>query len=116
MGMTAAILAIQPPHGAASSVGSGTHWLAIGLLAGILVARIAPPWLMWVIIIFDLVALGWSFGILRYTDSARGRWVLIGAIFLVIGLFLGVKNGLKHLSEAEYTTRLSNIRKLGRYL
>jgi putative effector of murein hydrolase LrgA (UPF0299 family) len=67
------------------------------------------------VILFDIVALGWSYGILHWADSAEGRWVWVAVLFLFIGLFVGVIRGLRHLSEAEFTTRLGNIRKLGRY-
>jgi hypothetical protein len=74
-----------------------------------------PGFIRAVVIIFDIVALGWSYGILHWADSAENRWVWIAALFLFIGLFIGVIRGLKYLSEAEFTTRLGNIRKLGRY-
>jgi len=85
------------------------------LLVGIVAVLVAPGWVTGLIILFDLVALGWSFGILNYAHSPGGRWVLIAALFLVIGLFLGVVRGLRHLGDAEFSARLGNIRKLGRY-
>jgi len=109
-----AVLALTHPHGAASAASSGTHWFAIGLLAGV-VTMLTPPAIRAVVIIFDIVALGWSYGILHWADSAGGRWVWIAGLFLFIGLFVGVLRGLKHVGEAEFTTRLTNIRKLGRY-
>ncbi len=113
--MTHTVLALTHPHGAASASSSGTHWFAIGLLVGIATVAFAPGWVTALVIVFDLVALGWSFGILNYTHSAGGRWVLVAVLFLFIGLFIGVLRGLRHVGEAEYTTRLTNIRKLGRY-
>jgi len=106
---------ITHPHGAASTLGSGTHWFAIGLLVGVGVMLIAPGFVKGLVILFDLVALGWSSIILGYTDSARGRWVLIGIAFLLLGLFIGVARGLRHLGDAEFNTRLGNIRKMGRW-
>jgi hypothetical protein len=76
---------------------------------------IAPGFVRGLVILFDLVALGWSSIILGYTDSARGRWVLIGTAFLFIGMFLGVARGLRHLGDAEYAGRLRNIRNIGRW-
>jgi hypothetical protein len=110
------VLAFGHPHGAASAAGSGTYWFAIGLLIGIAAAFIAPGWVTALIVIFDLVALGWSSGILKYTHTANGRWVLIAVPFLLIGLFVGVTRGLRHLGDAEFNTRQTNIRKMGRYL
>jgi hypothetical protein len=107
---------ITHPHGAASSLGSSTHWFAIGLLVGFLVALVVPGFLKGLIILFDLVALGWSSIILGYSDSTRGRWVLIGTAFLLIGMFIGVIRGLRHLGDAEFVGRLGNIRRLGRWL
>jgi hypothetical protein len=75
----------------------------------------APAWLTGLIVLFDLVALGWSLGILNYTHSADGRWVLIAVPFLFIGLYVGVIRGLRHHGEAEFITRLGNIRRNGRY-
>jgi hypothetical protein len=106
---------ITHPHGAASSVGSSTHWFAIGLLVGVAVMLIAPAFVRGLVILFDLVALGWSSIILGYADSARGRWVLIGTAFLLLGMFIGVVRGLRHLGDAEFAARLGNVRKLGRY-
>jgi len=67
------------------------------------------------VIIGAIVALGWTSVILGYTDSARGRWVLIGTAFLFLGMFLGVVRGLRHLGDAEFVARLGNVRKLGRW-
>jgi hypothetical protein len=115
MPMTIA-LALTHPHGAASVGGSTTHWLAIGLLAGMLALAVLPGWLLGLVIAADIVALGWSFGILKYADTAKGHWVWIALAALLIGMYWGVLRGLKHLAAAEYTTRLGNIRKLGRYI
>jgi len=111
--MTHTLLAIAHPNGPASAVGSGTHWFAIGLLVGVIAVWFAPGWLMGLIITFDLVALGWSFGILHYTDTGNGRWVLVAVVFLLIGLFIGVVRGLRLLSNHEMTTRLGGIRARG---
>jgi hypothetical protein len=107
---------ITHPHGAASAFGSSTHWFAIGLLVGFVVALIAPGLVKGLVILFDLVALGWSSLILGYADSTRGRWVLIATAFLLIGMFWGVIRGLRHLGDAEYAGRLGNIRRLGRWI
>jgi len=114
--MTSTVLALAHPHGAASAGGSSTHWFAIGLLVGVLAVFFAPAWLMSLIVIFDLVALGWSFGILRYTHTAHGRWVLIAVPFLLLGLYFGVIRGLRLLSNHELATRFSGIRARGWYL
>ncbi len=110
------VLALTHPQGAASRPGTGTYWFAIGLLVGMITIWFAPPWLVWVIITADIVALGWSFGILHYADTGNGRWVWVAALFLIIGLYFGVKHGLRHLSDSEMATRLRNIRNMGRWL
>jgi hypothetical protein len=102
-------------HGAASHVGTGTYWFAIGLLVGILLSSFGPAWLRWIVFTGDLVALGWSVNILHYADTGTGRWVLIAVAFLLIGMFIGVVNGLRHLGDAEMRARLTNIRRIGRY-
>ena len=76
---------------------------------------LTPPVIRAVVITFDIVALGWSYGILHWADSAEGRWVWIAVLFLFIGLFVGVIRGLRHLSDYEFMTRLKNIRSIGRY-
>ena len=114
--VTHIVLALPHPQGAASHPGTGTFWLAIGLLAGMATVWFTPGWLKTIVLIADLVTLGWSAVILHYADTGLGRWVWIAAVFLVIGMFIGVKNGLKHLGESEYGTRLGNIRKNSRYL
>jgi hypothetical protein len=105
---------ITHPHGPASAAWSSTHWFAIGLLVGVLVA-FSPAIVKVPVIVFAIVALGWTSVILGYTDSTRGRWVLIGTAFLFLGMFLGVMRGLRHLGDAEYVGRLGNIRRLGRW-
>jgi hypothetical protein len=106
---------ITHPHGPAAAAWSSTHWFAIGLLVGFLVALVAPGFVKGVVIACDLIALGWSSVILGYTDSARGRWVLVGIAFLLVGMFIGVIRGLRHLGDAEFAGRLTNIRRLGRW-
>ena len=109
--VTHLVLALGHPHGAAATQGTGTYWFAIGLLVGIATAMFAPAWVTGLVIVFDLVALGWSTGILHFTDKGNGRWVLVAVLFLFIGLYLGVLRGLKYVSEAEFRTRLGKIRK-----
>jgi hypothetical protein len=113
--VTHLVLALGHPHGAAATQGTGTYWFAIGLLVGIATAMFAPAWVTGLVIVFDLVALGWSSGILHFSDKGNGRWVLVAVLFLFIGLYLGVLRGLKYVSEAEFRTRLGNIRKNRRY-
>lgn len=111
--VTHIVLAFSHPKGAASRPGTGTYWFAIGLLVGMVAIWLAPAWLVGLIITADIVALGWSFGILHYADTGNGRWVLVAVVFLLIGLYVGVIHGLRHLSNSEYTTRLRNIRNNG---
>jgi hypothetical protein len=113
MPMIHAVVATSLPHGAASSGGTATHWLAIGILIGIVAVFFAPAWLLTLIIVFDLVALGWSFGILNYAHSAHGRWVMVAIPFLLIGMYFGVLRGLRLLSNHEMAGRLSGIRARG---
>ncbi len=114
--VTPIVLALTHPHptGAASRPGTGTYWFAIGLLVGMIAMRVAPGWLVGVIIAADVIALGWAFGILHYADTGNGRWVWVALVFLMIGLYLGVVHGLRHLSDSEMATRLRNIRNMGR--
>ena len=114
--VTHIVLALNHPQGAASTPGTPTYWFAIGLLAGMAVVWFTPGWLKTIVVIGDLVALGWSLVILNYADKGSGRWVWIAAIFLVIGMFIGVLNGLKHLGESERRGRLTNIRRNGGWL
>ena len=111
--MTHALVATVTPHGAASTIGSGTYWLAIGLLVGMAAMKFAPGWLLGLIITFDIVALGWSFVILHYSDTGNGRWVLVGVLFLLIGMYLGRGQGLKMLSVSEFLTRRTIMRNRG---
>jgi hypothetical protein len=111
--MTHTVLAIAHPTGPASSVGSGTHWFAIGLLVGMAVITFAPGWLVGVIIACDIVALGWSFGILHYADTGNGRWVLVAIVFLLVGLYFGARRGLRMLSEHEFLGRLGGMKARG---
>ena len=107
------VLAISHPHGAAATPGTPTYWFAIGLLAGMAVVWWTPGFVKTLVIIFDLVALGWSAVILHWADKGSGRWVWIAIPFLLLGMFIGVINGLKHLGSSEYRGRLTNVRKNG---
>jgi hypothetical protein len=112
--VTHTVLALTHPHGAATSASSTTHWFAIGLLVGV-VTMLTPPVIRAAVILFDIVALGWSYGILHWADTSRGHWVWIALLFLLIGLFVGVIRGLRHLSDFEFGARRKNIRSIGRY-
>lgn len=111
--MIRTVLAFQQPHGAAAAGGSGTHWFAVGLLAGFVVAVVAPGWIKALVIVFDLVALGWSTGILNYSHSVNGRWVFVAVLGLVVGLAIGMIRGLRALSEHEFLTRRTGMRARG---
>jgi hypothetical protein len=111
--MISTVVAYQPPHGAASAAGSGTHWFAIGLLVGILVWIIAPGWVKGLVITFDLVAVGWSTGILNYSHSSHGRWVPVAVLGIIVGIAIGMYRGLRALSEHEYLTRLGGMKTRG---
>jgi len=78
--------------------------------------KFAPGWLLGLIITFDLVALGWSFVILHYADTGKGRWVLVGVAFLLIGMYLGRGQGVKMLSVHEFLTRRGGMRARGWWL
>jgi hypothetical protein len=114
--MTHAVVAVGLPHGAASNGGTATHWLAIGILIGMLAVFFAPPMLLSTVIVFDLVALGWTFGILNYADSSRGRWVWVALPFLLFGLWYGATRGLKMLSEHEFLTRRAGMKARGMWM
>ncbi len=114
--MTHVVLAFGHPHGPASTPGTGTYWFAIGLLVGMATVWFTPGLVKALVMVFDLVALGWSAVILHYTDTGTGRWVLIAALFLIIGMFLGVLNGLRHLGESEFRGRKASVRKIGGWL
>jgi hypothetical protein len=109
------VLALVHPHGAASTVGTGSFWVAIGVLIGFVTAAVAPGWLKGLVVVFDLVALGWMSGILGFADRSDGRWVWVLLGGIAVGLFLGVVRGLKYLSEWEFGTRLRNIRSDNKY-
>jgi len=114
--MTHAVLAFSHPQGPASVQGTGTYWLAFGILIGMATVWFTPGLVKSLVLIFDLVALGWSAVILHYADTGTGRWVLVAAAFLVIGMFIGVLNGLRHLGEAEFRSRRTSIRRIGGWL
>ena len=114
--MTHVVLAFSHPQGPASTPGTGTYWFAFGLLVGMATVWFTPGLVKSLVLVFDLVALGWSAVILHYTDTGTGRWVLVAAAFLLIGMFIGVLNGLRHLGEAEFRTRKGSIRRIGGWL
>ncbi|MGH3300136.1 MAG: hypothetical protein ACRDOK_00410 [Streptosporangiaceae bacterium] len=114
--MTHFVLAFSHPQGPASTPGTGTYWVAFGILVGMATVWFTPGLVKSLVLVFDLVALGWSAVILHYADTGTGRWVLIAAAFLLIGMFIGVLNGLRHLGEAEYQGRKTSVRRIGGWL
>jgi hypothetical protein len=100
------------PTGAASKTGTGTFWLALGLLLGFVVAYVAPWWLKAAVIVFDLVALGWLARLLKFSGST-GALVIVAVVALLGGMFWGVMRGLRHLGNHEFLTRLGGIRGRG---
>jgi hypothetical protein len=114
--MTHFMLAFSHPQGSASMPGTGTYWFALGILVGMATVWFTPGLVKSLVVVFDLVALGWSAVILHYSGTGMGRWMWVAAVFLLIGMALGVVHGLRHLGEAEYRGRKTSIRRIGGWL
>ena len=58
-------------------------------------------------------------GRLSHTSGGGGAsilvWLIVVAIAVVVGLYFGRIRGLRHLGEAEFRTRVTNIRRIGRF-
>ncbi len=105
-------------HAASTAPLPGTHSFWITLLIGLLIARIAPGWVFGILVVVALGALG-VLGRLSHTSGGGGAsilvWLIVVAIAVVVGLYFGRIRGLRHLGEAEFRTRVTNDRRIGRF-
>ena len=86
----------------------------IGVVVG-LVAAILPGWLRGVLLVVAIIGTGWLALLGHNAHSRAVPWLLVAGGGLVAGLFFGRLRGLRHLGEAEYRTRLTNIRRVNRF-
>ena len=96
----------------------------MGLLIGLLIGLLAWDWLAWLGVIVALVMLG-AFHVVSKTNihGVPGTHVSMGGLFwllvLVVGAIGGVIygriRGLRHLGEAEFRTRMTNVKKVSRF-
>ena len=86
-----------------------------------LIGLFAPEWVAWLVALAALVALG-AFHVVSVNHVGHVRvragnlfWLFIFAIGGIAGLIYGRIRGLRHLGEAEYRTRRTNIRRISRF-
>jgi hypothetical protein len=110
----------------APAVGSAgtSQWFWFGVLVAIVVARFLPWWVGTVLLIIALFAthiFQWIVGHLHSTSSSSSSTALLLLLILVVvlgpivGLIVGRNRGLRQLGEAEFRTRLGNVRRVSRW-
>lgn len=96
----------------------------MGLLIGLLIGLLAWDWLAWLGVIVAVVMLGALHLVSKtHIHGVPGVHVSMGGLFwllvLVIGAIGGVIygriRGLRHLGEAKFRTRMTNVKKVSRF-
>lgn len=94
----------------ARAAAPASHWIEIGLLAGILVSLVLPIWLRWIVAIADAVALGWLTTVMAHANRGNATWIFIAVVCLGAGLYFGRARGLRHLGQYEFGVRHGYIK------
>ncbi len=99
----------------------------MGLLIGLLIGLLAWDWLAWLGVIVAVVMLGalhlvskthihGVHGVPAVHVSMGGLfWLLVLVIGAIGGVIYGRIRGLRHLGEAEFRTRMTNVKKVSRF-
>ena len=109
--MTGELLAASQARAAAPA----SHWIEIGLLAGLLAGLLLPAWLGWIALIADAAVLGVLHAATAHAGRVNGTWLIIALIALGAGLYFGRIRGLRQLGEHEYRVRHASVRGISRF-
>jgi len=102
-----------------------SHVFWIGVLVALVVARFFPAWAGIALLIIALFALHVFQWIIDHVHSASSSTsstallllliILVGVLAPIVGLIMGRSRGLRQLGEAEFRTRLRNVRGVSRW-
>jgi len=93
---------------------AGSHVFWIGLLIGALVGGILARWIAFVVAGIAFIGAGFV-PTAGHVSAGKVPYLVVGVIALVAGLYFGRTRGLRHLGEAEFRTRRTNIRRISRF-
>jgi hypothetical protein len=98
-----------------------SHAFWVGVLVALVVARIFPAWAGTALLVIALFALHIVQSITGHAHSSSSSTVLVlllivvGVLALIVGLIMGRSRGLRQLGEADFQTRLRNVRGVSRW-
>jgi uncharacterized membrane protein len=97
-----------------------SHAFWVGVLIALLVAWFLPAWAVIALFVIALFASHIFQSIVGHSHSSSSSAVLlplivVGVLALIVGLIMGRSRGLRQLGEAEFRTRLRNVRGVGRW-
>jgi hypothetical protein len=104
----------------AGSVGS-SHAFWYGVLLALLIAWILPGWAGIALFVIALLALHILQSLIGHAHSSSSSvpftllLIVVGVVALIVGLIAGRNRGLRQLGEAEFRTRLRNVRGVSRW-
>jgi hypothetical protein len=107
----------------AGSAGT-SHAFWVGVLLALLVAWVLPGWARIALFVIALLALHILQSIIGHAHSSSSSvpstvllllLTVVGVLALIVGLIVGRNRGLRQLGEAEFRTRLINVRKVSRW-
>jgi hypothetical protein len=93
-----------------------SHMFWIGVLLALTFAYILPAWLTGLLFVAALFASNVLTSVTHHAHSSTGPYLIFGLIALVVGLYFGRIRGLRHLGEAEFRTRWTNVRGVSRWI
>jgi len=118
------ILAIASQQAPVVGSAGTSHAFWVGVLVALLVARFLPAWAGIALLVIALFALHIVQSIIDHahsTSSSTSSTVLlllliaVGVLAPIVGLIAGRSRGLRQLGEAEFRTRLRNVRGVSRW-
>jgi hypothetical protein len=103
-------------HGMTWGALMGSHMFWIGVLFALTFAYLLPAWLTGLLFVVALFASHVLPSVAHHAHSSTVPYLIVGVIALVVGLYFGRVRGLRHLGEAEFRTRWTNVRGVSRWI
>jgi hypothetical protein len=113
---TANVLAAAHSQSAITGYFTSSHDFWLGLLIGLAVVFLAG-WIRLLMAIVAVLMLGWVHVVDHHVSFSPGtlKWVAVGLVGLVVGLWWGRMRGLRQLGESDFRIRSTNIRGIRRW-